>query len=410
MKKAFLLANLIVIYLFSFSQNLRLQSDEKENGEPLWDAYVYFKMKLNGVYDINGGLHGQETFNLSKIDIWDDDNTPNFWMDMHQSQLILFGSKQVKGHTAKAMFEGDFWAGNNIMRLRKAYIEYWFIKFGQDWSIFGDQDIWPNVFDWDGPSSGIWRRDPMLIFFYNSKTNWKYELGFEMPGPEITLNSEEIFTHSPGNPIPDVIGTVKKKTKWGHLRLAAIYRALAYKENNDLNYLNGYGIAFSGIIKTGIKHPNPIQFQFVSGKGIATYLASFQGANYDATDDGYGNLKTALVSGGWISYEHWLNNVFHFNLVAGVTIFNTPKFKEFYINNGETYLMQDTDVDLSYFYGLVNIMADPFKDFTIGIEYNYGDRSNNYTGNIYQVWPNNLNNFEKTRAANRISFGLFYNF
>jgi hypothetical protein len=407
----------IIIILLScnilIAQKLSFQTNDSINGRPIWKSYIYFKLKLNGIYDINGGLQNEETFNLNKIDVWGDDDTPNFRMDMHQSQIRLLGSHELGNHQIIGYFEGDFWGGNNKMRLRMAYLQYHFFQFGQDWSFFGDKDIWPNVFDWDGPSSGIWRRDPFLRFFFTTQSNWQFDFGLEAPGAQINFVSDNnySFSNSSGNPLPDFISAVKKKTSWGHLRLSGILRYLPYERNMELNYITAFGASLSGYIKTGKKFPNPIQFQFVSGKGIATYVVSFDGANYDAVNDGYGNMHAVPVSGGWVSYELWINRVFHINFVGGLTNFETPKIKELEITDGG-FKLNDGDIKLDYFYALVNIMADPFENFTVGIEYNYGKRGNYYHNIEYPLITPlyGENTLTKTRAANRISFGVFYNF
>jgi len=413
MKRIYFIITFFIFLGTANAQKLRLQTPDSTNGRPTWQAYIFFKMKLNGVYDITGGLQGQETFNLNKIDVWGTDNTPNFWMDMHQSQIRLYGSHEIGGHQAIGYFEGDFWGGNNKMRLRMAYINYKFFQFGQDWSFFGDKEIWPNVFDWDGPSSGIWRRDPMLQFYFWNKTNWKFEFGIEAPGAQLSYlaDADSLFTNSSGNPIPDFIATLKKKTDWGHLRLAGIVRWLPYKQNGDLSFVNGFGGAFSGIINTGKKHPNPIQFQLVYGYGIATYVVSFDGANYDATTDGYGNMKAVPIMGGWVSYELWLSKIIHINFVAGLTDFISPKISEFEVPEGG-FKVVDGHLDLDFFYGTFNFMLDPFENFTVGLEFNYGTRDNRYHNVEYPVLKSSISesSYTQTRSATRISFGLFYDF
>lgn len=404
---------IVIVTNTADAQKLRLQTPDSTNGRPTWQSYIFFKMKLNGVYDISGGLQGSETFNLNKIDVWGTDNTPNFWMDMHQSQIRLFGSHEIGKHQAIGYFEGDFWGGSNKMRLRMAYINYKFFQFGQDWSFFGDKEIWPNVFDWDGPSSGIWRRDPFLQFYFWTENDWKFEFGIEAPGAQISYidNLDSTFMNASGNPIPDFIATIKKKTSWGHIRLAGIARWLPYRENGNLNFVNGYGGALSGYIKTGKKYHNPIQFQIVYGTGIATYVVSFDGANYDAMTDGYGNMKSVPVVGGWISYEHWFNDFIHVNFVGGLTDFISPQLSSLEVPEGG-FIVTDGHINLDFYYGLVNFMVDPFENFTVGLEFNYGNRDNKYTGIEYPVRQilSSENSHSQSRSATRISFGLFYDF
>jgi hypothetical protein len=75
-----------IIFGIANAQKLKFQTSDSTNGRHTWQAYIFFKMKLNGVYDITGGLQGQETFNLNKIDVWGGDNT----------QFLKYSSKLSK--------------------------------------------------------------------------------------------------------------------------------------------------------------------------------------------------------------------------------------------------------------------------------------------------------------------------
>ena len=408
--------SIIVTFLFvlsfafvSIAQHFKIQSKDSLNGRPSWESYLLFKMKLNGVFDISGGIQGNETFNINNVDVWGDDDTPNLWMDMHQSQVRLFGAKEVGGHRAIGYFEGDFWGGSNRFRLRMAYINYKFFQFGQDWSFFGDKEIWPNVFDWDGPSSGIWRRNPGLIFYKETNAKWKFELGFEQTQAQISFidDLDSTFMAASGNPTPESIFTIKKSGGFGHIRLATILRFLHYNQSGESGYVTAFGGALSGFIKTNQTSINPIQFQFVAGKGIASYIVSFDGADYDAAPDGFGNMKAIPAFGGWVSYEHWLSKIIHANLVVGFTGFIVDDISEIYVPGGEFYL-SDASINLDFFYGLINIMIDPFEDFTVGLEYNIGNKENTYRGKFDESTTEET--LKKNRIAQRISFGLFYNF
>ena len=57
-------------------------------------------------------------------------------------------------------------------------------------------------------------------------------------------------------------------------------------------------------------------------------------------------------------------------------------------------------------------MVDPFDNFTVGLEYNFGRRENKYY-NIEYAIKQPLDSDEshtQSRLATRISFGVFYNF
>jgi len=389
--------------------HLRLTSDEIVNGRPKYDYFIYVKAKLNGIYDIEGGLQDQDTFNVGKIDVWGTDDSSRFSMDMYQSQLRLRGQNETAHGPVIGYLEGDFWGANKGFRLRMLWVEYRFIHFGQDWSFFGDKEVWPNVFEWDGPPSGVWRREPELRFIFKGGRGWQYEFGIGDPGAELTFNTDIDDRVEPANQtMPDVIGAINKTIDRGHLRLTAIYRNLKYKTGGVEDSVPGYGATFSGYIGTGPDKRNPFQFQAVAGQGIATYLVSFSGLNYDAIPDGNGNMKAIPTWGGWASYEHWFSDKWHGNVVAGYEQFDTHRINSYEIP-GAGYTATDSEITAKHYYGLVNIMWDWLPNLIMGLEYNYGYKDTVHVGTI-DTGEDVLMRLEKGRAAQRVSFGLFFNF
>jgi hypothetical protein len=403
---------------FQDPPHFRIVSKDSINGKPKYDYFLFVKAKLNGVYDINGGMY-EETFNVGKIPVWGDDDQQRFWMDMHQSQIRFRGQSETESGTYTGYLEGDFWGGNKHFRLRHLWFEYKFANLGknwnfvghlgQDWSFFGDKEIWPNVFEWDGPSSGVWRREPELRFWFENQNDLRLEFGVAQPGPELYFVSDVDSTlQAAEQPSPDFIGAINKKFGFGHLRVTGIYRNLEYRNASGNQSEVGYGGTFSGYINTNSITDNPIQFQFVAGRGIATYLVSFSGMNFDALPDGKGNMQTVPTVGGWASYEHWFSKKWHANLVLGFSDFKSEKIGFFTIS-GPEYEATNTSIQASMQYVLVNLMWNPIPSVALGIEWNIGKRTNIYEGSI-ETENGTRTRIEKSRIANRISFGSFFNF
>lgn len=186
--------------------NLRLVSKDSINGRPSFDFFVLVRAKLNGIYDISGGLQGYETFNVGQIDVWGSDNTQRSSLDMHQSQIRVRGQRETGMGPFIGYAEGDFWGGSNHFRLRHAWVDFQFIHFGQDWSFFGDKDIWPSVLDWDGPPSGVWHRSTELKFYFDVLAKSRFEIGFSTPALAVAYNSDiDSTVSSASQRFPDVI-------------------------------------------------------------------------------------------------------------------------------------------------------------------------------------------------------------
>lgn len=396
---------------FATPPNLRLISTDSVNGKPSFDYFILVKAKLNGIYDISGGLQDYETFNVGQIDVWGDNNDPRFWMDMHQTQLRFRGQRETSLGTLIGYVEGDFWGGSKHFRLRHAWVDFKFIHFGQDWSFFGDKDIWPNVLDWDGPPSGVWRRMPELKFYFNVMENSRLEFGLGSPGAEILFSSDLDSTISAASQrLPDFIAAWKQTTSFGHIRVTALLRQIAYTAGTTTEVVPGYGATVSGLVRTSNDLPNTLQFQFVAGAGIGTYLASFGGYNFDAAPNAKGAVETIPTVGGWAAYEHYLSKQWHFNLIGGFSYFDTHDIDHFTIPGPDPdYTATNSSVGLDMYYGLVNLMYDPVPNLIFGIEYNYGYKASTYKGSINtgtQIVPE----VTQSRPAHRISFGMFFDF
>jgi hypothetical protein len=396
---------------FETPPNLRLLSTDSVNGKPDFDYFILIKAKLNGIYDISGGLQNYETFNIGQIDVWGDDNTNRFWMDMHQTQLRFRGQRETPLGTLIGYVEGDFWGGSKHFRLRHAWVDFKFIHFGQDWSFFGDKDIWPNVLDWDGPPSGVWRRAPELKFYFDVADRSRIEFGLGSPGAEIAFSSDIDSTISSASQrVPDVIAAWKQTMPFGHLRATAIVRNLQYTAGTDVRTVPGYGASVSGLVRTSNTLPSTLQFQVVGGAGIGTYLASFSGYNFDAAPNARGEVESIPTFGGWAAYEHYLTKQWHFNLIGGFSYFNTHTIDQFTISGPDPdYTALNSSVGLDMYYGLVNLMFDPVPNLIFGLEYNYGYKASTYKGSI-DTGTEVVTDLTQSRPAHRISFGMFFDF
>jgi hypothetical protein len=307
--------------------------------------------------------------------------------------------------------EGDFWGGSKHFRLRHAWVDFKFIHFGQDWSFFGDKDIWPNVLDWDGPPSGVWRRAPELKFYFDLMPQSRLEFGVGTPDAEITFNSDiDNTVSSASQRIPDVIAAWKQTADFGHLRATAIYRSLRYAAGTQQQAVAGYGATVSGLVRTSAALPNTLQFQVVAGAGIATYLASFGGYNYDAVPNGRGEIEAIPTYGGWLAYEHYLAKQWHVNLIGGFSSFRSPEIAAYAIPGAvPPYVAANSKVSVDMLYGLVNIMYDPVPNLIFGLEYNYGYKKSDHTGSLTGA-AGTVSEVTKSRPAHRISFGMFFDF
>ena len=89
MKKYYflLLTSFVVFNSYGQDRYLTVKSKDSINGEPEFKASLGANIKLNGYYDVFGGLQDNDTFNIGLINVFGDDDSGSFKMDMYQTQM-----------------------------------------------------------------------------------------------------------------------------------------------------------------------------------------------------------------------------------------------------------------------------------------------------------------------------------
>lgn len=399
---------IFIIPLINFGQErvLSVQSKDSINGMPKLHGSLGANIKLNGFFDVFGGLQGSETFNVGMIDVFGTDDSPSFHMDLYQTQLKMEATYFEKsGERVYAVVESDFWGGNGQMRLRKAYVESRHWQIGQNWNNFGDELLWPNIMEWEGPPSGVWIRTPHIKYSNTFKnSDWIYELSLEAPITNyISFEEIELNVDEANQVTPDLTIAVKKVFPWGHLRLSSIARNIRYSLEDEIDSFFGYGFSFSGIHLTDAR--NAFQFQIVGGKGITAYMTSIAGLGYDGYQNAENGFTSTPALGGWASYEYFITPRLHSNAVIGFTRYNFQNVKEFTLSEEDLEeVVVSGDFKNSHFYGILNLMYEPFPRMTIGLELDYGWKNVDFNGFI----NNEFESGEKRRDAMRLSFGFMF--
>ena len=395
--------------LYSQERILTFSSKDSINGKAKFKGSFGANIKLNGYYDVFGGLQNSETFNIGKINVFGNDDSGSFKMDMYQTQMKFESSIVTKeGENVYAIVEFDFWGGNGSMRLRKAYVEFNHWQIGQGWASFGDEALWPNILEWEGPPSGVWVRSPHIKYFnkIGNNPNWRYIIALDAPITDYYKYGElEPLIGEAHQTTPDLIIGLKHEENWGHLRMSTIFRNINYEYNNEESSFYGYGLSFSGKLK---KQQNSLQFQGTVGKGITSYITSIAGFGYDGFPTISGELDATPSFGGWMAYEHFWTPKLHTNFVVGYTRFFTDDVSRVLVNelNNNQIVVASGDVNHVHNYGIINIMYDHFSRMTYGLELDYGSKHLNIDG----VINNNVADISKGRDAMRISFGLMFYF
>ena len=388
-------ASILVFTIGANAQLLQTTSKDSVNGKPEYEAALKGRLKLNGIYDIKGNLHGNSTFGIHSNDV-DGKDRPGMWVDMRQSQIRFDGLRRFKtGKEIFARVEGDFEGGpsnKSTFRIRHAFVKYSNFLLGQTWSTFGDGDMWPaSLFDWDGPTGMVESRRPMVRYTGNLTSKLQTELAAEIMEPrrlsDYTVPANESIYYEPRR-APDFIATLKYNLNPGFFKVASIYRSIGYGANNSFKTSDGYGVSAMVNLFSGANKRNNFQLQFNSGKGISDYFLSLGGSGLDGSADRIDASKLSLlpVNSGYTSYQHYWTPQFHTLLIAS---FNKFDGKD---NTFGWDSMQNL-------YAGGNMMFDVVPGLTVGAEYLWGKKTLKFAQGS-----------EKSLPASRVNFGFMYNF
>ncbi|MEL4306675.1 hypothetical protein [Joostella sp. CR20] len=389
---------------------LTVTSKDSIDGAPKHKSSLGVNMKLNGYFDVFGGLQDSETFNVGNINVFGTDDSKSLHVDLYQTQ-IKFETAIVleNGKKIDAVVETDFWGGDGHIRLRKAYVETEHWQIGQNWNNFGDEVLWPNIMEWEGPPSGIWLRSPHVKYKNTLRNeNYIYEVSLEAPINDYNRFPDiEPYVEESNQYVPDLTLAMKYKRDWGHIRLSSVYRYIRYKLQEEEDGFFGYGFSFSGIYSPTYTKNN-FQYQIVAGQGITAYMTTIAGQGYDGYPADNNKFKSTPVVGGWASYEYFFSPKWHSNVVFGYTHFSNKGASRYILledtETPDVYL--NGDITHTHYYGILNLMYEPYDRMTVGLELDYGIKDLDAEGYVNSDFIDQ----GKDRDAMRISFGFMFYF
>lgn len=306
-----------------------------------------------------------------------------------QSRLGVLSLLPVNGKTLKTNFEFDLYgtgddAGQTTMRVRQAYGEWGEFLGGQTNSLFMDDNIFPNVIDYWGPSGMVYLRNPQLRWTPMAGEN-TFAVALENPGNDISGpdNSDQRFNGTgydniqDDEKLPDLTARYLMKRDWGHVQVAGIARRLGYdcanddpatpcsnpSDNKPSGNQAGYGLDLTSSLK--LTDTDTVLLSAVGGKGIAQYMndggndIAFSGSNVNNV-----NVE-AIPLWGLMGYlQHSWSPEYVSSIGYGTTR----------VSNED---LQPADAFTRGDYASVNLLYTPAKNLMFGSELLHGFRKDN---------------------------------
>jgi len=315
----------------------------------------------------------------------------NTYFSVRQTRFGVKGYHDTPLGELKTIFEFELFgtgadAGQTTFRLRYAYGEIGKFGVGQYDSPFMDIDVFPNTVEYWGPSGMVFFRN-IQIRYMPIQGDTKLTIALERPGAsadqglyEDRIELENVKTRFS---LPDLSAEFRYGKEWGYLELAGMLRRIAWEDqNNDPQYdisgdVLGWGLNLSTNVKIGKN--SVFRGQLVYGEGIENYMN-------DATtdigiDNNFGNpqrpiVGVALPVTGIVAFlDHNWNSKFSSSIgYSSIKIDNAEAAVDTAFEKGE--------------YAIVNLLYMPVDRVMMGIEYQYGKRTNygdDFTSDIMKL-------------------------
>lgn len=340
------------------------------------------KPRVDFIFD-SGNPGDPDMFVTAKIPVAGDPargGGSRFNISAKGSQLKLDVRAPAREGTPRFYYENDFsGSGSDLLNIhvRHLYGQYYNIILGQTFSVFEDPDVWPDTLDYEGPNSAISMRPPLLRYQLPLNRQWQINASVEKPSSEVDTTGDP--TALPVNHAPDIgLNTRWEEASFGHVQLAAIFRAIgADGQTNGDQTVFGGGLNLS-VVKSLLTRDS-LQLQGTIGQGIARY-DNDDFFNNDAAYDQSGDLKALPYLAAMVGYTHgWTEE-----------LRSTASYGFVNINNE---ISQGPNAYHQTHYASLNLMWQPFKLMTVGVEGLYG-RKEAQSGAAGADW--------------RIQFGVVY--
>ena len=381
---------IVLVGLMAFEANaqlLVLNSADSLNGKPKKQFYTTAWVKFSAFYDVSG-IPNVSSMHLPSIPTERDSviDDPQYHADMNQTRLIFATTFQTEFiGEIKSYIETDFYGGSSGggLRLRHAYVRFKNFRIGQTWSVFTDEEAWPNITDFDGPATGAWVRSAQITYFIRPNTNSDVAIGLEVPtvdyGRYLGLDTLNGRVTSANQTMPDFVSHYELRWQTGHFQLAGVARAIEYKNSGEKKYIFGGGFSASG--NQTVFGRDKIVYQVAYGKGISRYLVSFGGGGWDAVPNLQGDLEAVPIYGGYVgyqifwgkkNYENRKSNHFSSTLVYGYVQLENP------LNAPKPTLLTGS-------YASANVYWHVVEPLNIAIEGIYGERTDEFESAGYNL-------------------------
>jgi len=321
-------------------------------------------VRVNGYYDFNG-MTSTEGFKPYEIPVGEQDipGLSGVYIGARQSRFGIEGTANTKVGSIKTYMEVDFASvTSSLWRLRHAYAEWNFLKFGYTWTTFMDNASLPTTVEFEGPNSSLSKRHGLVRYERKLADQNIFGVSIESPKADYYNPNDSLLENISDQRNFDLAARYKFYDKWGHVQVAGIIRSIDFLQNDRMEKLFGCGILLSTTIHINEKHQ--INSQYSIGKGIAYYYVGFSGEQLDAVyNPDTQSMMLKRIQGGFINYSFQYNPQLIFSAIAGISHIKNEVFEP-----GDSFKASQ--------YFAINGFYHPIETISLGMEITTGSRKN----------------------------------
>jgi len=327
----------------SISTNIRDYNDElgfyqranRDPGDPRFMFYdetaglnfgIGGTAKVTSYYGFLGSVSQSigSKFRSSAISV-PTDKAPVFSNGISASEIHAKARANWKGHKMIA-FLRMAGADDGNVKLNQAYISIDGLSFGLIPSFFMDMEAGVMTAG-IGPDAQVEHASSLVGYTHRFSKNWSFAIAAEHASLDLSHYDRDVDgVATDFQPVPDFSSRLKYRWGSGHFQVAALCRNLTYwavpegvkyYAQGENRHCLGYGLAFSGNYKP--VRPLKFSWQFVGGKGVASYLSDFAAVKVDLglagrTDNGLRLMEAIPVASGVLATQYDWGNRFSASL------------------------------------------------------------------------------------------------
>src|SRR5579871_2666369 len=249
-----------------------------------------------------------DSFIPSTIPIPQTTSTNNFNASIRESRFSADLRIPVSNiGMARTFIQFDFFVGNGATtpRLRHFYAQLHNVLVGQTNTVFMDPDAWPDIIEFQGPTSGLLARIPQVRYSFPLGKGFSGAVSVEQPSSDISF-SVNGSSAVPITPAPNGGLRVRYEGERGHLYFSSILRELAVHMpvTGQQQSVFGWGLNLSSTWR--VVGRDTLNYQVAYGNGCATQIGSGPYAESTANLRSMGQLSAQLDQIRPVECDLWI--------------------------------------------------------------------------------------------------------